>query len=102
MAVRQVDGLRIGLVGRGRECGRLDSLLEAARWGTSGVLVVRGDAGIGKSALLAYAGEQAQGMTVLRAAGVDAEADLAFAGLYSLLRPVTDRLNGLVEPQARA
>ena len=65
----------------------MDRLLEDAHGGVSGALVVRGEAGIGKSALLGYAVRRATpGMLVLRAEGVEAEADLAFAGLYGLLR----------------
>ncbi len=51
------------------------------------MLVIRGEAGIGKSTLLEYAAEHADGFTILRAAGFEAEADLAFAGVYGLLRP---------------
>ena len=76
------------LVGRQVECARLDRLLEAARAGRSGVLVVRGEPGVGKTALLDWAAGRAGGMRVLRARGVEAEAGLAFAGLDELVRPV--------------
>ena len=68
---------------------------------SGGALVVRGEAGIGKSALLGYAVQQAApGMLVLRADGVEAESDLAFAGLHGLLRPVLAHLRELPEPQS--
>ena len=66
----------------------IDGLLEAAARGDSGSLVLRGEAGIGKSALLGYAAERATGMQVLRVTGVEDESDLAFSGLHGLLWPV--------------
>lgn len=90
------------LIGRRGECAELDALLHRAAAGESGVLVLRGEAGIGKSALLDYAADQAAGFTVLRAAGFEAEADLAFAGVYGLLRPVLKHLDEVPEMQARA
>ena len=99
---RQAAGAPLALVGRDRECARIDELLEAARAGDSGALVVRGEPGIGKSALLDYAAAQAEGMELLRTAGVEAEGDLAFAGLYGLLRPILGRLSELPELQAKA
>jgi DNA-binding CsgD family transcriptional regulator len=78
------------LYGRHTECAAVGRLLRAARDGRSGVLVLRGEAGVGKSALLAYAADQAGdvagGMTVLCAAGVEAEVQLPFAALHQLLR----------------
>jgi len=79
------------LVGRERERARLDALLDAARAGRSGVLVVRGEAGVGKTVLLDYAADQATRMRVLRACGVEAESELAFAALDELVRPVLSR-----------
>src|SRR5215468_2821610 len=90
------------LYGRHQECAAVDRLLQAAREGHSGVLVLRGEAGVGKSALLAYAAGRARGMTVLRAAGVEAEVELPFAALHQLLRPLLDRLGHLPAPQAAA
>jgi predicted ATPase len=90
------------LVGRDRECARIEELLEGARVGESGALIVRGEAGIGKSALLDYAAARADGMQLLTTTGVEAEADLAFAGLYGLLRPILGRLSELPELQAEA
>ena len=79
--------LDTGLIGRERNCGEIDRLLRNARRGESRSLVVRGEPGICKTALLDYAARRAGAATVLRAAGVDAESDLAFAGLYGVLRP---------------
>jgi class 3 adenylate cyclase/DNA-binding CsgD family transcriptional regulator/tetratricopeptide (TPR) repeat protein len=90
------------LVGRGRECTMIDALLLGASAGESGALVIRGEPGIGKTALLAYAAERAVGMDVLTTASVEAEADLAFAGLYGLLRPVLGNMGRLPEVQANA
>ncbi|MQY16522.1 hypothetical protein SRB5_67210 [Streptomyces sp. RB5] len=91
------------LVGRTTEQTELRRLLEAAGSGRGGALVLRGEAGIGKSALLSYAQETAgEGWTVLRATGFEEESDLAFAGLLQLLRPVVDRVDALPEPQSDA
>ena len=83
----------------------IDGLLEAAARGDSGSLVLRGEAGIGKSALLGYAAERAAGMTgirVLRVTGMEDESDLAFSGLHGLLWPVVGRLHELPAPQREA
>jgi DNA-binding CsgD family transcriptional regulator len=90
------------LVGRDAEEQQLERLLRQARAGSSGVLVLRGDPGIGKTALLDHAGLSAGPMQVLRATGFEAEAELAFAGLYSLLYPLADHLAALPELQAAA
>jgi DNA-binding CsgD family transcriptional regulator len=90
------------LYGRHEERALIGGLLQNARGGRSGVLVVRGEAGIGKSALLADAAQRAGDMRVLRGAGVESEVELAFAGLQQLLRPVLDRLGRLPDPQAAA
>jgi predicted ATPase len=90
------------LLGRERECAVIDGLLRDARAGISGALVVRGEAGIGKSALLGYARQRAAPMRVLSAGGVQAESDLAFAGLHELLRPVLGYLGELPGAQSQA
>jgi DNA-binding CsgD family transcriptional regulator len=90
------------LVGRDRECAAIDRLLDQALIGEAAVLVVRGEAGIGKSALLDYAAGAAGEMTVLRATGVEAESDIPFAGLYGLVRPVLNRLDELPGTQREA
>ncbi|MGI5169644.1 ATP-binding protein [Spirillospora sp. CA-253888] len=89
---------------RGREADRaaVAELVDGARAGRSGVLVVRGEAGIGKTALLDQAVREAEGTRVLRAAGVEAEAGLPFAALQMLLRPGLARLDALPAPQAAA
>src|SRR5882724_590144 len=69
------------LRGRHSECAALDRLLGGTRAGQSGVLVLRGEAGVGKTALLDYVAERAAGFRVARAAGVEWEMELAFAGL---------------------
>src|SRR5262245_16133170 len=91
-----------GLHGRTREQAALDGLLAGARAGEGGGLVVRGEPGVGKSALLAYAAERAAGLGVLRAVGAESETLLAYAGLQRLLSPVLDRADRLPPPQARA
>jgi hypothetical protein len=93
------------LYGRDAELSQVDGLLARARAGRSGVLVVRGDAGIGKSALLEYAATQAHlisGCRVLRSVAVESEMELPYAGLHLLLRSIVDRVDALPEPQAAA
>jgi predicted ATPase len=90
------------LHGRRAECEALERLLADARRSRSGVLVVRGEPGAGKSALLEHAAGRAEGMTVLRAGGVESEAELPFAALHQLLRPVLGLAGRLPEPQAAA
>ena len=80
----------------------LDRLIEAVRAGESRALVVRGEPGVGKTALLEYLVEQASGCRVVRAAGVQSEMELAFAGLHQLLAPMLDRLERLPVPQRDA
>ncbi len=92
------------LYGRSTELAALEDLVARARGGRSGALVLRGEAGIGKTALLNRAAESASasGTRVLRVTGVEPESDLAFGGLVQLLWPVQDRLDALPEPQADA
>src|SRR6186997_2087821 len=87
------------LLGRRRECAALDRVLADVRTGHSRALVIRGEAGVGKSVLLDYLAEQAKGCRVIRAAGTESEMELAFAGLHQLLAPVLDHRNGLPAPQ---
>ena len=87
------------LLGRDLECARLESLIGATRAGGGGALVLRGVPGAGKSALLDFAAGRAEGLTVLRAGGIPGEAEVAFAGLLEVLRPVLDRLPELPGPQ---
>lgn len=90
------------LLGRTVERGRLDDLLQQTRGGVSGVLVLAGEPGIGKSALLDYARERATGFTVLESRGLEGEAELAFAGLADLLHPLLGFLDAIPGPQADA
>jgi DNA-binding CsgD family transcriptional regulator len=82
--------------------GVLAGLVAAVRAGQSRVLVVRGEPGVGKTALLDYVAGQAQGCRVVRAAGMQSEMELAFAGLHQLLAPMLDRLEQLPVPQREA
>jgi DNA-binding CsgD family transcriptional regulator len=90
------------LVGRSVERSRIDQLLDGARAGMSGSLLITGDAGIGKSALLRYARDHAPGFTVLAARGVESESEIAFSGVADILRPVLDHIKGIAEPQGAA
>ena len=90
------------LVDRLPERAALGGLLDAARAGRSGVLVLRGEPGIGKTALLEYAIESAAGLRVVRVAGVESEMELAFAALQQLCAPMLDNLEGLPDPQRAA
>jgi DNA-binding CsgD family transcriptional regulator/tetratricopeptide (TPR) repeat protein len=90
------------LVGREDERRELDSLLQSARDERSAVLVLRGESGIGKTALLEYAEQQASDMKVLRCVGIEAEHELPFAGMHQLVRPCLDLIERLPAPQAAA
>ncbi|MFD0478543.1 AAA family ATPase [Nonomuraea thailandensis] len=90
------------LHGRERECALIARLLDGARERRSAVLVVRGEAGIGKSALLGYAAGRADGMRVLRGGGVESESELPYAAAHQLLHPVADRLAAIPAGQAAA
>ena len=90
------------LHGRRAEQAAIAALLDRARDGRSGALLLSGAAGMGKTALLADAAASADGLRVLRATGAEAEAELPFAGLHQLLAPVLDRAAALPRPQAAA
>jgi DNA-binding CsgD family transcriptional regulator len=90
------------LRGRGTEIGRLDDLVAAARAGRSGAVVLRGEAGIGKTALLRHVAAHAEGSLVLHAEGVEAEMELPFAGLHQLCAPLLGALEVLPPPQRGA
>ncbi|MDT5046838.1 MAG: hypothetical protein QOG75_2698, partial [Mycobacterium sp.] len=90
------------LRGRFQECEVLDRLLDAVRGGESGALVVRGEPGVGKSALLDYVAGRASGCRVARTTGVQSEMELAYSGLNQLCAPLLDRLDRLPEPQRDA
>jgi hypothetical protein len=95
-------GRREGLRGRSRECALLDDLVSAIRRGDSRSLVLRGEAGIGKTALLEHLLDSASDVTVLRATGVESEMELAFASLQQLCARLLDRLEALPVPQRDA
>src|SRR3954454_8994613 len=90
------------LLGRAGERQAFERLLENVRGGQSAVLVLRGDAGVGKTALLHHCARQASGFRVARLAGVESEMELPFAGLHQLCAPMLDRLDALPEPQRAA
>ena len=90
------------LRGRRRECEALDRLVANVRAGQSRVLVLRGEAGAGKTALLEYLVRRAAGCRVTRAAGAEPEMEMAFAGLHQLCAPFLDRLGRLPGPQRDA
>ena len=90
------------LRGRAVECAALDVLLDAARRGESRTVVLRGEAGVGKTALLDYAIGSAQDFRVLRSVGVESEMELAFASLHQLCAPILDRRDSLPGPQREA
>ncbi len=92
----------LALIGRAAETEIIDRLLGDAFSGQSGVLVLTGEAGVGKSALLAYARARADGMGVLQTAGVQSETEIEFAALYQLLRPALDGVGSLPPPQSAA
>jgi DNA-binding CsgD family transcriptional regulator len=94
--------LASGFLDRASEREVLDRLLAKARDGESGVLVIRGEAGIGKTALVRYAARQASGFRVTQVTGVEAEMELPFAGIHQLCAPVLDRLDALPQPQQDA
>src|SRR4051812_2960474 len=90
------------LLGRASERQALDRLLENVRGGQSAVLVIRGEAGVGKTALMHYCARQASGFRLAQIAGVEAEMELPFAGLHQLCAPMLARLDALPEPQREA
>ncbi|HEU4946378.1 MAG TPA: AAA family ATPase [Kribbella sp.] len=90
------------LYGRATEKQAIEQLIADARRGESGLLVLRGDVGVGKSALLDHAAGCGHGMLVLRGYGVQSEAELPFAALHQLLRPLLSRVDALPGPQAAA
>jgi DNA-binding NarL/FixJ family response regulator len=90
------------LIGRVDEQARLDAMLEAARRGDSGSVVIRGEPGVGKSSLLEAVVRRASDFRVLRALGVESESDLAFSCLLELFRPVIGRIGELPDGQRRA
>ena len=95
-------GREPSLLGRAHECRLLDELVADIRRGESRSLVLRGDPGIGKTALLKYLGESARDLRIIRVVGVESEMELAYASLHQLCTPLLDRLSRLPEPQRQA
>jgi predicted ATPase len=93
---------RSALLGRAGERAALDRLIDDAREGRSGVLVIRGPAGVGKTALMRYAADRGSAFRLAQIAGVESEMELPFAGLHQLCTPLLDRLGALPEPQQDA
>jgi DNA-binding CsgD family transcriptional regulator/tetratricopeptide (TPR) repeat protein len=93
---------KTSLLGRESECRLLGGLVGDVRLGRSRSLVLRGEAGIGKTALLVYLVESASDMTVVRAAGVESEMELPYASLHQLCASLLDRLERLPAPQRQA
>ena len=90
------------IVGRAEACGRIDALTSDLRRGEGGALMLSGPAGIGKSILLDYAADRAEGMRVIRAKGAPDEAGLTYAGLSQVMTPLLEFLPSLVATQAAA
>jgi len=90
------------LLGRSAECEALDGVLADALGGRSRVIVLRGEAGVGKSALLRYVSGRVAGWHVATAGGVESEMELAYAGLHQLCAPMLDHLERLPVPQRDA
>ncbi|OBG83310.1 LuxR family transcriptional regulator [Mycobacterium sp. E802] len=97
-----MTGAGVPLRGRASECTALRGLLSAARSGSSAVLVLRGEAGVGKTALLDYVVAQASEFRVTQVAGIQSDMELAFAGLHHLCAPLLGRLGEIPEPQRDA
>ncbi|MGW0207452.1 AAA family ATPase [Streptomyces sp. NPDC003233] len=93
---------QVGLRGRDRELAALERVLAQARSGSSAVLVLRGEAGIGKTALLDFAERRAAGFRTVGVAGIESEMELPFAGLHQLCAPLLGRLQRLPAPQRDA
>jgi DNA-binding CsgD family transcriptional regulator len=96
------QGRGIGLRGRDGECAALRDLMATVRSGSCAILVLRGEAGVGKSALLHYLSEQAEGFRCIEVVGVQSDMELAFAGLQQLCAPLIEHLDHLPEPQRDA
>jgi DNA-binding CsgD family transcriptional regulator len=92
-----------GLIGRGSECEALDRLIDDVLAGTSRVIVLRGEAGVGKSALLGYLSQRVAGSHIATAVGVESEMELAYSGLHQLCAPMLENnLERLPDPQRDA
>jgi DNA-binding CsgD family transcriptional regulator len=99
---RADDHFETAFRGRQSECATLNRVIEDVRAGQSHVLVLRGEAGIGKTALLAYLQEQTSGCRVAHATGIESEMDFSFAALHQLCAPMLDSIDRLPAPQRDA
>lgn len=90
------------MLGRSIECGALDDLVSEVRTGRSAALVLRGEAGIGKTVLLDHLADSAGGCRIVRAGGIEAEMELPYAGIHQLCAPLLDDLDHLPDPQRDA
>ncbi|OBH59289.1 LuxR family transcriptional regulator [Mycobacterium mantenii] len=97
-----MQGRGKGLRGRADECETLRGLISTVQSGTCQVLVLRGEPGVGKTALLGYASELASGFRCIQVAGVESDMELAFAGLQQLCAPLMDHFDQLPVPQREA
>src|SRR5438132_12599942 len=94
---------KVVLLDRAEECDRLDQILEATRRGMSGARVLRGEPGVGKTALLDYVGAAAKAdLQIVHLEGIQSEMELGFAALHQLMRPSLVHIDVLPRPQARA
>lgn len=96
------DGPVAGLIGRRDECVVIDQLVDAVTGGESRALLIRGESGIGKTALLDYAAARASELRVVRIVGIQSEMELAFAGIHQLCLPLLPGLENLPPPQRNA
>ncbi|MFR0359409.1 AAA family ATPase [Streptomyces sediminimaris] len=94
-----LSGQPVGLLGRAEECATLDRLLQAGLGGESGVLVLRGDAGVGKTALIAYVSRHDEAWRTATVVGVESEMELDFSGVHQLCAPFLGYLERLPDPQ---
>ena len=95
-------GQQPGLLGRAAECEVLGRLVEEARADHSAILCIRGEAGVGKTAVLDYCARQATGFRLARIAGVESEMELPFAALHQLCAPLLGHVDALAAPQQTA
>src|SRR6478752_1639431 len=102
MATRPGGTAGARLLGRDAERTLLDDAIAAIPQGHSRVLLLRGEAGVGKTALLEYLIGAASGLRVIRAVGVESEMELAYASLHQLCAPMLDRVDHLPAPQRDA
>src|SRR5262249_19507965 len=102
LSTRVGAGRPTSLRGRASECAMLDGLIEDVRRGDSRSLVLRGEAGIGKTALLEYLVGSVSDFSILHATGVESEMELAYASLQQVCAPLTDRLERIPAPQRLA